>query len=184
MDRLSPRRHDRRALRRASPGPGHRAAGRHRLGRGASRREPTGHGSVPLWRDQCLVAGDPPSSALRLKVAAVDGADQHRLVLLGLANGTPEFAVDLSDLAWRKRSPARARTPHPTSGRYSRTCQRLRPEHRPTLAACCTGVRHQRYCGRCGSAALPRDAGHLRACTSAECGTLLFPHLEPAIIQS
>ncbi len=42
--------------------------------------------------------------------------------------------------------------------------------------------RHHRYCGRCGSAAQPRNAGHLRACTNAECGTLLFPRIEPAVI--
>src|SRR5215469_9276357 len=51
----------------------------------------------PLWRDQCLVAGEPPVPVV-LKAGAFDGADPQRLVLLGLDNGTPDFAVDLSDL--------------------------------------------------------------------------------------
>jgi hypothetical protein len=52
---------------------------------------------VPLWRDLCLVAGDPPRP-LVLPVGAIDDADHAQMVLLGLDNETPYFAVDLSDL--------------------------------------------------------------------------------------
>ena len=49
----------------------------------------------PLWRDQCLLAGDPPAP---LAIPVGPDADQARLVLLGLHEGIPYFTVDLSDL--------------------------------------------------------------------------------------
>ena len=135
----------------------------------------------PLWRDQCLVAGDPPVP-LVLKVGAVHGADPHRLVLLGLDDGTPEFAVDLSDLTLED---ALASTGADAASDIRSLFADL-PAAEAGILAYARGLlhwnRHQRYCGRCGSAALPRHAGLLRACTSGECGTLLFPRIEPAVI--
>jgi NAD+ diphosphatase len=40
--------------------------------------------------------------------------------------------------------------------------------------------RNQRFCGSCGGPADTREAGHHRVCR--ECGTLLFPRIEPAVI--
>lgn len=42
--------------------------------------------------------------------------------------------------------------------------------------------RQQRYCGRCGAAAEARHGGHLRACSDADCGALMFPRIAPAVI--
>ena len=42
-------------------------------------------------------------------------------------------------------------------------------------------ARH-RHCGVCGAATEPRSAGHVLQCTSASCGTQVFPRLDPAII--
>lgn len=42
--------------------------------------------------------------------------------------------------------------------------------------------RQQRYCGACGAATVPRDGGHVRVCAGPDCGRLLFPRIEPAII--
>src|SRR4051794_18995681 len=51
----------------------------------------------PLWRDHCLVAGEPPTP-LVLTLNAIDGIDPAQLVFLGLDADVPNFAVDLSEL--------------------------------------------------------------------------------------
>jgi NAD+ diphosphatase len=135
----------------------------------------------PLWRDQCLVAGDPPTP-LKLPVGAIDGADPARLVLLGLDDGAPDFAGDLSDLALEDALTSAGAD----AAADIRALVAGLPAGQASALAYARGLlywnRHQRYCGRCGAATQPRNAGHLRACTNGECGSLLFPRIEPAII--
>jgi NAD+ diphosphatase len=136
----------------------------------------------PLWRDQALVAGDPPFP-LVLPAGPAGGADPARLVLLGLdGDGVPDFAVDLSDLDLED---ALAATGADAAADTRSLFAGLTPAQAGTLAYA-RGLlrwnRYQRYCGHCGSAAEPRNGGHLRACTNAACGTLLFPRIEPAVI--
>jgi NAD+ diphosphatase len=136
---------------------------------------------VPLWRDLCLVAGNPPSP-LVLPVGALDDADHARMVLLGLDNEIPYFAVDLSDLG------ADEALEHVGADAAAdiRAVFAGLPAARAAILAYARGLlywnRHQRFCGRCGSVAQARHAGHQRACTNAQCGTLMFPRIEPAII--
>jgi NAD+ diphosphatase len=40
----------------------------------------------------------------------------------------------------------------------------------------------QKFCSRCGSPTLPEEAGHVMACTNAECATKHFPRSDPATI--
>lgn len=135
----------------------------------------------PLWRDQCLVAGEPPAP-LALPVGTVDGIDPARLVFLGLDEAVPNFAVDLSDLPL---DDALARVGADEAADIRSLFTGL-PAAEAAAFAYARGLlywhRNQRYCGRCGSAAEMRNAGHLRICTNAECGVLLFPRIEPAII--
>ena len=42
--------------------------------------------------------------------------------------------------------------------------------------------RAHRYCGRCGSAKLTRQGGHLRLCPIQDCGAQTFPRTDPAVI--
>ncbi len=134
----------------------------------------------PLWRDLCLVAGDPPAP-VELPGAG-DAAEPDRLVLLGLDDEIPVFAVDLSDLALED---ALARTAADAATDIRSLFAGLTAAQAGALA-CARGVLHwnrqQRYCGRCGSATRPRNAGYLRACANAGCGALLFPRIEPAVI--
>ena len=51
----------------------------------------------PLWRDQCLVAGD-PAVPIVLALGSIDGAAPAELVLLGVDDNGPQFAIDLSEL--------------------------------------------------------------------------------------
>jgi NAD+ diphosphatase len=135
----------------------------------------------PLWRDQCLVAGDPPLP-LVLKAGVFDGSDPGRQVLLGLDDGIPEFAVDLSDLTL---ADALATTGADAVADIRSLFASL-PAAEGQILAYARGLlywnRHQRYCGRCGSAAASRNAGLVRACTNGDCGTLIFPRIAPAVI--
>lgn len=135
-----------------------------------------------LWRDQCLVSGDPPAPVV-LPGGTVDGIDPGRLVLLGLdQDGAPDFAIDLSDLTQQDALAAvGADTVADTRSLFAGL-----PAATAATLAYARGLlywnRGQRFCGRCGSPAQPRDAGHLRVCVAADCGALLFPRIEPAVI--
>lgn len=133
---------------------------------------------LPLWRDQALVTGDTPA----LRVLEAGDVGQGRLVLLGLKDEVPWFAADLSDLT---RHDALDVTAADDTADTRSLFPTLPAEH-AALLAYARGLlywnRHQRFCGRCGSAAEPRNGGLLRACTSTECGMLLFPRIEPAVI--
>lgn len=136
---------------------------------------------VPMWRDRCLVAGD-PLSPLVLPAATIDDADRARMVLLGLDDNTPYFAVDLSDLG---PDEALEHVGADAAADIRAVFAGL-PAARAGILAYARGLlywnRHQRFCGRCGSVAQSRNAGHLRVCTNAQCETLMFPRIEPAII--
>jgi NAD+ diphosphatase len=133
---------------------------------------------LPLWRDQALVGGDPPA----LRVLRPADVAPDRLVLLGLDDGRPWFAADLSDLTEEDALAVCGAD----DAADTRSLFAGLPTAQAALLAYARGLlywnRHQRYCGRCGSAAESRNGGLLRACTNTECGLLLFPRIEPAVI--
>ncbi len=134
----------------------------------------------PLWQDQCLVRGDPPAPLL-LTTESI-GVDSARLVLLGVDDAGPQFAVDLSELS---SADAVARTGADDVVDVRSLFGSLPPADAAAIAyarGLLRSNRNQRYCGRCGAATEPRDAGHVQACTGADCGQLLFPRIEPAVI--
>jgi NAD+ diphosphatase len=135
----------------------------------------------PLWRDQCLVVGDAPTP-LVLPSSAIGGMDPAGLVLLGLDDGVPEFAVDLSELECGDALKLAG-----ADGMADiRTLFPGLPAAQSAAWAYARGLlywhRHQRYCSRCGRATEARNAGQLRACTGDTCGMPLFPRIEPAVI--
>jgi NAD+ diphosphatase len=132
-----------------------------------------------LWRDHALVSGDPPVPVTARPAAAGDLAE---LVLLGRDSEASEFAVDLSALS---RAEALARAGATDTADTRALFESLTAREAGTLAHA-RGLlywhRHQRFCGRCGCATESRHAGHVRVCTGPDCGALLFPRIEPAII--
>jgi NAD+ diphosphatase len=130
----------------------------------------------PMWRDECLVgAGTPLVLPMPSPVPA-------ELVLLGVRDGVPQFATDLSDLP---REDALVRAGADGTADVRALYADLPPDDAAVLAHA-RGLlrwhRHQRYCGRCGAPAEPRDGGQFRVCTNEVCGQLLFPRIEPAVI--
>jgi NAD+ diphosphatase len=132
----------------------------------------------PMWRDQCLVAGDAPVPV----AVPVAEADSGKLVLLGVGDGGPEFALDLSEL---ELGDALAEVGADGVADVRALFGGL-PAELAGMLAYARGLlywnRQQRFCGRCGAAAEARHGGHLRVCGSEACGTLFFPRIAPAVI--
>ncbi|MFA7431339.1 MAG: NAD(+) diphosphatase [Rhodospirillaceae bacterium] len=126
---------------------------------------------VPVWRNQHAV--DSTFAPLCLP-----DADPAKAVFLGLVEGAPWFAIDLSsaeappDLggAWHD---LRAVGPALTS---SNAC--VLGTARGLLA----WHRAHRFCGACGSVTVSEGAGHVRNCTNPDCARRHFPRLDPAVI--
>jgi NAD+ diphosphatase len=135
----------------------------------------------PLWRDQCLVTGDPAVPVV-LAVGAIGDTPPAELVLLGVDDDGPQFAVDLSELP---AADVLARTDADAVVDLRSLFGSL-PAADAAAIAYARGLlrsnRGQRFCGRCGARTEPRNAGHLHVCTSASCGELIFPRIEPAVI--
>lgn len=126
---------------------------------------------VPVWRNQHPLDG-------AFAPLCLADADPAAAVFLGLVDGAPWFAVDLSD----------HEAPPDLGGEW----RDLRAAA-PVLAAADAALlgtargllawhRGHRFCGACGSPTVAEDAGHVRACAAASCGRKHFPRLDPAVI--
>lgn len=121
-----------------------------------------------FWRDRCLVRGGRPVD--------LNDAD-HEVVYLG-AGERAVFAADLSELD------EAAALRHADDAVDIRTLFGTLDAQESATLAYARGMLHwtrnQRFCGACGSATNPEQAGHVRRCTG--CRKMLFPRIEPAVI--
>jgi NAD+ diphosphatase len=134
---------------------------------------------VPVWRDRCLVSGDPPR--LRLLDAAAAGGvpdDDEELVFLGLFHDRPAFAFAASGDA----------PPYADVGEFAdlRYIGTALPPDEANLAAHARALmfwhRTTLYCMRCGSPSRPDAGGNTRRCVNVACDRIMFPRVDPAII--
>ena len=134
---------------------------------------------LPLWQDRCLITDAGPS-AMPIPAASALLEQAPEPVLLGLDDGAPVFAVDLSGLP----EPVAVRLAGADRTADLRTLVAELGEARASLLAYARGILHwhrgQQYCGQCGGRSQPEHGGHLRICDG--CGKLLFPRIEPAVI--
>lgn len=135
---------------------------------------------IPIWRDQCLVAGSPATPVVLRADALRRVAGE--VVFLGLDGDGGVFAVDLSALT---ESEAVESAGAEGVLDVRALVGALTPEEASTLAYA-RGLlhwhRHQGFCGACGAPTVSRNGGHLRVCADGGCGRLLFPRIEPAVI--
>ena len=138
---------------------------------------------IPMWRDRCIVSGDPaapvilPGSGAR---AVLEAAAET--VFLGLDDAGGIFAADLSPLE-------ESRAVELAGGEQALDVRALVGTLTPPEAALlgyARGMlywhRHQQYCGTCGSVTRSGHGGHLRSCQNQGCARLHFPRVEPAVI--
>lgn len=133
---------------------------------------------VPVWRKQCLVAGDPPAAKLLTHQELDRPIDEHELIFLGVFKDHPTFAFGVDeDLP-----------PYEDLGDFHRLrfLGTVLPPDEANLAAHARALvgwhASQVYCNRCGSEARPAAAGNVRICINEACGQQLFPRVDPAII--
>jgi NAD+ diphosphatase len=143
----------------------------------------TGPGAtiLPVWRSRNLVTGmeDGQPTMATLPAAAC----AHMLPLmpwafLGVRDAQTFFALDLSSLD----QPLPAATPG--SFEDLRRMGGLLPADDASILAHARGLMHwrtrTRFCGVCGAACTPEQAGHVMACNG--CGAHHFPRTDPAVI--
>jgi NAD+ diphosphatase len=145
----------------------------------AALRDHAGAHVIPLWRDHCLVRDRSPVT-LPADAARDILAVAAEPVLLGLDSEGGVFAADLSSLDEPDALKlARADVVLDVRGLVAT----VTAAEAGTLAYA-RGILHwnrnQRFCGACGGRTDSRDGGHLRVCV--DCGRLLFPRIEPAVI--
>jgi NAD+ diphosphatase len=136
---------------------------------------------IPVWRSQNLFVEEPPAPVLLRRDALRELPGD--VVLLGLWDGRAVFAADLSPL----ETPLDAiRLDRPAQFGDLRRFGPLIDPGEGTLLAYGRGMlywhsRH-RFCGVCGSPTASVEAGHVRRCGNAACGTTHFPRTDPAVI--
>lgn len=143
-----------------------------------TRRHPASR-VVPLWQDKCLVAGHDPIIQPTTDAQALLAAPW---VFLGLDGEAGVFAADLSAFdesdALRLTGASGALDVRHLVGSLSAPTSSIIAHARGLLH----WHRDQLFCGRCGSATESSASGQLRTCTDDNCGRLLFPRIEPAVI--
>ena len=138
---------------------------------------------IPIWRDQCIVSGEPAIPAI-LAAAEAEAVlnTAAEIALLGLDEDGGIFAADLSPL--RESQAVEAAGGERVLDVRGFVGALRHPE--AALLGYARGIlhwnRHHHYCGNCGSPTRSGHGGHLRACQNEACARLHFPRVEPAAI--
>jgi len=134
---------------------------------------------VPVWGDRCLVGGDPPHAVLLSRHQVEPLVDDEHLIFLGLYHDRPAFAFSID----QQQPP-----PFADLGEFQdlRFLGTVLPPDEANLAAHARALvlwhASQLYCGVCGASARPEAGGNARTCMNADCGRVIFPRVDPAII--
>ena len=133
---------------------------------------------VPVANGSSFVGG--PVEAPRAVFLPMGMGFDVEPVFLGLMEGAPIFAADLSGPEMPSALAG--------LGRFEdlRAVGPLMPDGEAALCAYARGItwwnaRH-RFCGVCGAPARSEEGGHVRLCTNPDCGTRHFPRTDPAVI--
>jgi NAD+ diphosphatase len=137
-----------------------------------------------IWRGRSLVGSEGHTRrAAFLRPEAADPTIAREHVFLGMTEGRPHFALDISALEQEEVS--RRFGAH---GAFEdlRMVGQLLPAEDAALLAYAKGIlwwheRH-RFCGVCGHPTKPVDGGHRRLCTNEACKAEQFPRSDPAVI--
>ncbi|MAV46522.1 MAG: NAD(+) diphosphatase [Alphaproteobacteria bacterium TMED89] len=138
---------------------------------------------MPVWRRRVLMSAD--GEAL-LNWPKDRLTDRDTVVFLGLKDGTPFFAADIS--SQQNDDGEAPEVSGPSKGMFIDPWM-TGPNLDPFRVGVGAYGRHllawhrsHRYCGRCGSETDLAKGGLERRCVSERCGEYLFPRINPATI--
>lgn len=137
---------------------------------------------LPVWRNQSLALNTKPLTAGRLGPQALPDLADATFAFLGLFEGAPHFALDVSHL----ENPARVAEKADGHWAELRDLGPLLTPDEAGLLAYARGLlywhRHHGFCAVCGNPTAMAEGGHMRRCLSETCGTEHFPRTDPAVI--
>ncbi|MBF0167036.1 MAG: NAD(+) diphosphatase [Alphaproteobacteria bacterium] len=140
---------------------------------------------VPMWKGRNLVVTGAEPRAVLLPAATLREAmaAAAETVFLGLQEGAPVFASDLTPLSDGEGGPALGPG---TAFVNLREFGPVLPRREAALLAHAKGLLHWHrqalFCGVCGSPTISAQGGHQRGCSRAGCETVIFPRCDPAVI--
>jgi len=152
---------------------------------------------LTVWCDRNLITGystspspDPEPTIISGNAAkrVLDAVTHHAVpMFLGLQDGAPVFAVDLSHIDESEATELSTNAlEEPAEFIDLRSVGSLLPQHHGSILAFARGLaywhRRHAYCGHCGSRTESRQGGHVRTCTNSRCGIDHFPRTDPAVI--
>src|SRR5215469_5958339 len=138
---------------------------------------------IPVWRDYCLVSGDPPAPVTALDDSRSQAVREAGTPLfLGLDGAVALFAVDLSSLEEQRAVEFAGAERVGDLRAFAGTTSAADAAILAYARGLAYWNRHQRFCATCGAATLSHHGGHLRVCGSESCAQLHFPRIAPAVI--
>lgn len=152
---------------------------------------------LTVWCDRNLITGfsdtdtpDPEPTVISGEAAQalLDSVTRHtEPMFLGLQNGEPVFAVDLSHIDEAQATTLTADAlEQPAAFVDIRQVGGLMSQHHGSILAFARGLaywhRRHAFCGACGAATESHHGGHVRTCTNPDCGIDHFPRTDPAVI--
>ncbi len=134
---------------------------------------------VAVWGDKCLASGEPFHTILLDRHDVSEHLSEQEIIFLGKFRDKPAFAFGIDGVI---------EAPFRDIGEFHdlRYLGNVLPADEANLVAHARALvlwhRMQKYCGRCGSPSKAESGGNSRICVEPECGTVLFPRVDPAII--
>ena len=133
---------------------------------------------APVWRDKCLIEGEPPRVVLLGHGQTGEPRAPEDYVFLGMFDERPAFSYEVKG----------DEAPFADAGQFHdlRYLGTVLPAEEANLVAHAIALtnwhRLQRFCGQCGAPTRTASAGNTRVCTADDCATQIFPRVDPAII--
>ena len=134
---------------------------------------------IAVWGDKCLASGEPFRAILLDRHDVSKQLLEQEVIFLGKFRDRPAFAFGIDGAT---------EAPFQDVGKFHdlRYLGNVLPADEANLVAHARALvlwhRMQQYCGHCGSPSRAESGGNSRICVDPECGAVLFPRVDPAII--
>ena len=133
---------------------------------------------IPVWKNLFLYDWDEGKVQFYPEIPNEWAPVTTTKVFLGIDGGCEIFCLDISEI----KRPERTNI-------VLLSLRKIFPnlnEKEAALLAYSQGILHwhstHKYCGRCGSNTKSEEKGHIRVCCNKDCGQILYPRVDPAII--